>query len=65
LSHEEYEVWLYDPFSLPNILLARRSGRSLVDIMADRFEELRAANRPTDATILFSLGNWLKTRSGR
>jgi len=55
LSHEEYEVWLYEPFALPSILLARRTGTSLVEIMAERFKELRAAGSPTDGTILFFL----------
>ena len=63
LSREEYEVWLYDPFALPYILQARRSGGDLVEIMAARYEELRAANRAADGTILFSLGNWLKAHS--
>ncbi len=63
MTHEEYEVWLCDPLALPSILQARQSGRTLVDIMTERFEEMRVANRRTDATILFSLGNWLKQRS--
>jgi len=65
LSHEEYEVWLCDPDALPQILAARRSNRSLVDVMAEHFEEMRRADRPEDVTTLFSLGNWLKARSGR
>jgi hypothetical protein len=60
MTHEEYEIWLCDPLGLPDILDARRSGRALADVMADRYEALRATNRPADATILFSLGNWLK-----
>ena len=60
MTHEEYEVWLCDPLALPAILDARRSGRALAAVMADRYEALRSANRPADATILFSLGNWLK-----
>ncbi len=62
MTHEEYEVWLCDPHALPAILDARRSGRALAAVMTDRYEALRAANRPADATILFSLGNWLKQR---
>ncbi|HUB45413.1 MAG TPA: hypothetical protein VMB73_10550 [Acetobacteraceae bacterium] len=27
MTHDEYEVWLCDPLSLPSILLARRSSR--------------------------------------
>jgi len=63
LSREEYEIWLYDPLSLPCILEARQARRSLVNIMAERYEQLRAANRPEHATIIFSLGHWLKTKS--
>jgi hypothetical protein len=62
MTHEEYEVWLCDPFGLPSVLQARRSGRTLVDVMTERYEAMRAANRRADATILFSLGNWLKQR---
>ena len=62
MTHEEYKVWLCDPLALPAILDARRSGRALAAVMADRYEALRTANRPTDATILFSLDNWLKQR---
>jgi len=59
MTHQEYEVWLYDPFSLPCILAARQSGRALADIMTARYEAMRAAGRPADASILYSLGNWL------
>ena len=62
VTHEEYEVWLCDPLSLPSILEARRSGRPLADVMTDRYEEMRAANGRTDAAILHSLGNWLEQR---
>ena len=65
MTHEEYEVWLCDPLALPAILDARRSGRALAAVMADRYEALRTASLPADATILFSLGNWLKQRSGQ
>jgi hypothetical protein len=65
MTHEEYQVWLSDPLSLPSILLSRRSGRPLVDVMAERYDMLLAANQPTDATILFSLGNWLKAKQVR
>ncbi len=63
LSHEEYEVWLYDPDALPQILEARRSNRRLVDVMTERFEKMRRANRAEDGTTLFSLANWLQARS--
>lgn len=64
LTREEYEVWLYDPLSLPSILRARQLGGNLVDIMTQRLEQLRAANRREDGAIIFSLGNWLKAQAG-
>lgn len=60
MTHDEYEVWLYDPFALPFIRQSRQPGGNLVDIMAERYEQLCAANRREDGTIIFSLGNWLK-----
>lgn len=60
VTRAEYEVLLYDPFSLPCILQARLPGENLVDIMAERYAQLRAANRREDGTTIFLLGNWLK-----
>jgi hypothetical protein len=60
LTRDEYEVLLYDPFSLPCILQARKPGENLMDIMAERYQQLRASNRREDGTIIFSLGNWLE-----
>ena len=64
LTDEEYDVWVCDPFALPYILAARSSRRKLEDVMAERFADMHRADRPADGTILFSLGNWLKARSG-
>lgn len=63
LSHEEYEVLLCDPFALPAILQTRHTGGNLADSMAQRYEELRAADRRADRATIFSLGNWLKAQS--
>jgi hypothetical protein len=60
LTRDEYEVLMYDPFSLPCILQARLPGASLVDIMAERYRQLCATDGREDGTIIFSLGNWLK-----
>ena len=60
MTHAVYEVWLRDPFALPDILQARQSGRTLVDVMTARYQEMRAANHPMQASILFPLGNWLR-----
>lgn len=59
MTRAEYEVWLCDPFALPELLQARRSGRTLSDVMQARYVTMRAANRPQDAAILHALGNWL------
>ncbi len=60
VTHEEYQVWLCDPFVLPDILQARRSHEKLVDVVTARYEAMRAANQPDKVSILFSLRNWLK-----
>lgn len=60
MSRTEYEVWLCDPFALPDMLLARRSGRALSEVMQARYETMRDQNRPQDAAILCALGHWLK-----
>jgi len=59
MSRTEYEVWLCDPFALPEILQARRTGHALTGVMRARYEAMRAANCPQDAAILYALGNWL------
>jgi hypothetical protein len=65
LTHEEYEVWRYDPRSLPCILRSRKLGEDLVGIMTERYDEMLAAKRPEDQTALFSLGNRLKRKQVR
>lgn len=60
LTRDEYEVLLCDPLALPSILRARQTETTLIDIMAERYEHLRASGRREDATIRFALGNWLK-----
>jgi hypothetical protein len=59
LRDDEYRVWVYHPDSLPGILTARRTGRPLSELIADRLESLIAAGRPTDATIIKGLRVWL------
>jgi len=59
LRHDEYQVWVYDPEALPSILEARRAKRPLRAVMAERLEELVAAARPRDATIVKGLRIWL------
>lgn len=59
LTRDEYELLLCDPFALPDILRSRQTGADLRELMAERHQRLRAADRAEDATIRFSLGNWL------
>lgn len=65
MSHDEYEVWLCDPRSLPALVQARRSGRALVDAVADYYAAMLITNRPENASALHSLGSWLKRHQGR
>lgn len=60
LTRGEYELLMCDPLALPNILRARRTGLSLAEVMAERYETVLASNRREDDTIRFSLGNWLR-----
>jgi hypothetical protein len=62
LRHDEYQVWVYDPEALPSILEARRAKRPLRAVVAERLEELVAAARPRDATIVKGLRIWLAGR---
>jgi hypothetical protein len=59
LTREEYEVLLYDPDALPQILAARESQRPLAGLMVARLRELTAANRPENGTTIVLLTNWL------
>ncbi|HVC61326.1 MAG TPA: hypothetical protein VND19_13305 [Acetobacteraceae bacterium] len=65
LTDEEYGVWVCDPYALPHILAARRSGRELAVVMAERLDAMRRVSDPLDRSILFALGNWVKARSGQ
>jgi hypothetical protein len=59
LRHDEYQVWVYDPEALRSILTARRAQRPLQAVMAERLEELVAAGRPHDETIIKGLRVWV------
>jgi hypothetical protein len=62
LTDDEYSLWLMDRRTLPAIAGARRSGQTLEAAVAERLEQLQAANDPIDRTAVFALGNWLKAR---
>jgi hypothetical protein len=59
LHDDEYQVWVFDPDSLPNILAARRARQPLHTVMAERLDALVAVGQPTDATIVKGLRVWL------
>nr|WP_294543663.1 hypothetical protein [uncultured Rhodopila sp.] len=63
MTQEEYDVFLMDPATLPQILIARRPGRSLVQAIADYVAQLRLAGPPEDETALHALGHWLGRRA--
>jgi hypothetical protein len=63
MTQKEYYVFLMDPATLPQILIARRPGRSLVQAIADYVAQLRLAGPPEDETALHALGHWLGRRA--
>src|SRR5277367_3206374 len=56
LTDEEYDIWLMDPDTLPQILSARRTGRNLKQVVADYVAGMRSAARPQDRSALYALG---------
>jgi hypothetical protein len=65
LTDEEYDIWLMDPDTLPQILLARRTERRLKDVVADYVAAMRGAARPEDRSALYALGHWLGSHPDR
>jgi hypothetical protein len=63
LSLREYQVWVYDADALPYLLDARRAGRSLDEVVAERLAALASAGRTTDRTIIRGLEAWLCMRA--
>jgi len=63
LTDEEYDIWLMDTRTLPQILLARRTARRLKDVVADHVAAMRGAARPEDRSALYALGHWLESHS--
>jgi hypothetical protein len=61
LTDEEYDIWLMDPDTLPQILSARRTGRKLKQVVADYVVAMRGAARPQDRSALYALGHWLES----
>jgi hypothetical protein len=59
LTDEEYDVWLMDPDTLPQILLARQTGRTPRDGVAGYVAVMRRAGRSQDRSSLYALGHWL------
>jgi hypothetical protein len=60
MSEQEYDVWLMTPRALPAILAARRTGRPLREFVAPFYDQLRTANDPRDASVLHTMGYWLR-----
>jgi hypothetical protein len=62
MTHQEYQVWIMDPNSLPLILAARQTSRPLIELVTERVAEMEAAGRPSDTSALYALSNWMKGR---
>jgi hypothetical protein len=59
MTLDEYEVWVHDPDVLPQILIARREGRPLSEVMSDYLNELPVAARADDVARVKALRAWL------
>ena len=63
MTEEEYDVWMMDGRTLPEIAAARRpDSPTLVTLVTERVRQMRAANNPIERGALFSLGHWLRSR---
>jgi len=62
---DEYEVWVHDPDTLPQILIARRELRPLSEVMNDYLDELPIAARADDTATVRALRAWVAKRLGR
>jgi hypothetical protein len=65
LTRDEYEIWVLDPDALPHILIARREGRPLTEVMNDYLDELPVAARTSDTATIKALRGWLAKRQKR
>jgi hypothetical protein len=66
LSWDEYALWIQDPDSLPQILIARRERRPLAKVIEDYLDEPLLAARAADTTTLAALRAWLaRVKSSR
>jgi hypothetical protein len=63
LSLPEYQVWLYDSDALPYLLDARRTHRSLDEVVGERLTAMIDAGRPADRTVIRGFQVWLNARS--
>ena len=62
LTLDEYEVWVLDPDALPHVLIARRGGRPLPEVMNKYLDELPMAARASDTATIKALRSWLAKR---
>ena len=65
LTVDEYELWVHDADVLPQILIARREARPLLEVMKDYLDELPMAARAEDAATVKALRAWLANRQKR
>lgn len=65
LTLDEYELWVHDPDVLPQVLIAHRESRPLLDVMSDYLAELPVAARADDAATVKALRAWLAKQQKR
>jgi len=63
MTEDEYGVWLIDPKVLPQILIARRTGRPLEDVIAEYIVGSQDVSHPPDPAAQHALDHWLTARS--
>lgn len=62
MTEDEYDIWLMDPRMLPLIVIARRGGGTLRDLVADYYARLSATHDLNDRPCLYAISHWLGGR---
>jgi hypothetical protein len=62
MTQEEYSLWLRVPDALPYIITARHEAKSLADVVASGYQDLRFAAQPSDKAKIVRLQKWLKAK---
>lgn len=62
MTHTEYRLWIKDPNSLPQIVIAHRNGEELTEI-PEEHDSLPIAARSDDYSVHDSLIAWLRSKN--